>query len=106
MKAFLLLSFLLLVNLKNFGQNPIAWSMQESNITSQNLFLTLPSFKNTGNGKQDTLNYNLEREKWISNVLSHLKGKITSQQEIIIREKLKTENLEDVMHGKLILTDQ
>lgn len=65
----------------------------------------IPVMKNTGNAEKDAADYTAEKEKWIDEILFLYRHKFSAEQKNKIREMLRKENLEDVMKGKILLTE-
>lgn len=65
----------------------------------------IPVRINTGNQKQDSVNYLVAKEKWIEEVLFLYRNKLTAEQINKAREILRKENPEDVIHGKILLAE-
>jgi hypothetical protein len=65
----------------------------------------LPVMKNTGNPEKDAADYALAKDKWIGDVLVVFAKYMSPEQVNKLREKLKNENLEDVLKGKVFITE-
>ena len=71
----------------------------------QIVFPPIPLMKNTGNAEKDKADYAAEKDKWIEDVLTLYKNRLSPEQANKLREVLRKENLEDVMKGKVLFNE-
>ena len=68
-------------------------------------FPPIPILQNTGNPEKDAADYAIAKEKWINDVLTLFPKNMDGAQKNKIREILRKENLEEVMQGKVLMTE-
>ena len=62
----------------------------------------LPVMINTGNPETDAAVYAVAKDKWIEDVLTLYKNRLSPEQANKLREMLKKENLDETLHGKIL----
>jgi len=105
--SFLVLFFLCAWQVVSFAQaqENTNFAATDNQRVKENAIPPLPVMLNTGNPETDAAVYSAKKEKWIEDVLILYSGRITPEQINKMRELLRKENLEDVMKGKVLLTE-
>ena len=65
----------------------------------------LPVMINTGNPEIDAAVYATAKDKWIEDVLTLYKNRLSPEQANKLREMLKKENLDETLHGKILFNE-
>ena len=111
------LSFILFLFLLPFGGNFVFAQEAKKDAAPANdtcvncpkakqiVFPPIPLMKNTGNAEKDKADYAAEKDKWIEDVLTLYKNRLSPEQANKLREVLRKENLEDVMKGKVLFNE-